>query len=70
MHLQRIWEKITEESNEPEILGTLDNIAKSIVTIYKQLKKTTLEMQTTSNMLMEVICKIDYREEATLLEKC
>ena len=52
------------------MLGSLDNIAKSVVAICKQLKKTALKLQTTSNMLKEVICKIDYREEATLLEKC
>ena len=52
------------------MLGSIDNIAESIAEIYKQLKRTILELQTTNNMLNEVIYKIDYREEATLPEKC
>ena len=52
------------------MIGSLDNIAESAVAICKQLKKTALELQTTSNMLKEVICKIDYREAATSTEKC
>ena len=52
------------------MLGSLDNIAESVVAICKQLKRTALKLQTTSNMLKEVICKIDYREEAITLEKC
>ena len=52
------------------MLGSLDNIAESTAAIYKQLKTTALKLQTTSNMLKEVICKIDYKEAATLSEKC
>ena len=52
------------------MIRSLDNIAESIVAICRQLKKTMLELQTTSNMLKEVICKIDYREAATSIEKC
>ena len=52
------------------MLRSLDNIAQSAIAICKQLKTTALELQTTSNMLKEVIYKIDYREEATLPEKC
>ena len=55
---------------ELEMLGSIDNIAESIVAIYKQLKRTILELQTTNNMLKEVIYKIDNRKEATLPEKC
>ena len=52
------------------MIRSLDNIAESMVIICKQLKKIALELQTTSNMLKEVICKIDYREAATSTEKC
>ena len=52
------------------MIGSLDNIAESAVAICKQLKKTALKLQTTSNMLKEVICKIDYREAVTSTEKC
>ena len=52
------------------MLGSLGNIVESIAAICKQLKTTALKLQTTSNMLKEVICKIDYKEEATLPEKC
>ena len=52
------------------MIRSIDNIAESIVAICKQLKRTTLKLQITSNMLKEVICKIDYREAATLTEKC
>ena len=52
------------------MIRSLDNIAESVVAICKQLKKTALELQMTSNMLKEVICKIDYKEVATLQEKC
>ena len=48
----------------------MDNIAESVAAICKHLKRTALKLQATSNMLREVICKIDYREEATSLEKC
>ena len=63
-------EEIPEETKEPEMIRSLDNIAESMVIICKQLKKIALELQTTSNMLKEVICKIDYREAATSTEKC
>ena len=63
-------EEITDKEKELEMLGSLDNIIESIAAICKQLKKTVLKLQTISNMLKEVICKIDYRKEATLLEKC
>ena len=62
-------EEVTDKSKEPEMLRSLDNIAESIAAIYKQLKRTALELQTTCNMLKEVIYKIDYRKEATLSEK-
>ena len=52
------------------MIGSLDNITESVVAICKQLKRIALELQTTSNMLKEVICKIDYREVATSTEKC
>ena len=52
------------------MIGSLDNIAESVVAICKQLKKTALKLQMTSNMLKEVICKIDYREVLTSTEKC
>ena len=52
------------------MIRSLDNIAESMVIICKQLKKIALELQTTSNMLKEVIFKIDYKEAATLTEKC
>ena len=54
-------EEITEEPKEPEILRSLENITESVTAICKQLKKTVIKLQTTSNMLKEVICKIDYR---------
>ena len=63
-------EENTDKTKELEMLGSLDNIAECVAAICKQLKRTALKLQTTSNMLKEVICKIDYREEATLLEKC
>ena len=52
------------------MLGSLGNNVESVAAICKQLKTTALELQTTSNMLKEVICKINYREAATLTEKC
>ena len=52
------------------MLRSLDNITESVIAICKQLKTTALKLQTTSNMLKEVICKIDYREAATFTEKC
>ena len=52
------------------MIRSVDNIAESVVAICKQLKRTALKLQATSNMLKEIICKIDYREEATLPKKC
>src|ERR1700721_515181 len=63
-------EEIPEKTKELEMIRSLDNIAESMIAICKQLKKTILKLQTTSNMLKEVICKIDYRESSTLTEKC
>ena len=63
-------EEITNKVKEPEMLRSLGNIVKSIAAICKQLKTTILKLQTTSNMLKKVICKIDYKEEATSSEKC
>jgi len=51
------------------MIRSLDNIAESVIVICKQLKRTALKLQTTSNMLKEVICKINYREALTLIEK-
>ena len=63
-------EETTDKTKELEMLRSLGDIIESIAAICKQLKTTALKLQTTSNMLKEVICKINHREEATLLEKC